>query len=65
MVDRYTKVVLTVIALCLMYLCVTTTLSVGQAHAAGQPANDVVDVNLVQVGGASVYSQPVLVKAAN
>lgn len=51
MVDRYTKVVLTVIAVCLVYLCVTTTMRPQPAVASVRQASSPIDVNLVSVGG--------------
>jgi len=41
MVDRYTKSMLTIIAACLLYLCLHTALSVPPAHAAQSSATDV------------------------
>jgi len=51
MVDRYTKAMLTIIAACLLYLCVRTTFSVSDVHAAVQANKGMVDVNIVRVGG--------------
>jgi hypothetical protein len=44
--DRYTKSMLTIIAACLLYLCLHTALSVPLAHAT---PNDVTDVRIVGV----------------
>ena len=41
MVDRYTKVMLTIIACCLVYLCLHTALSVPAARAAQNLPTDV------------------------
>ncbi len=51
MTDRYTRAVLTVIAVCLLYLCFHTTLSIPDAQAAAQSAKGPIDVNLVRIDG--------------
>lgn len=51
MVDRYTKAVLSVIALCLLYLCFTLPSSTPKAAAATQSSAEPIDVNVVSVAG--------------
>lgn len=51
MVDRYTKVILTIIAVCLVYLCFALPPWLSTAQAATRSAAETVDVNIVSVSG--------------
>jgi uncharacterized membrane protein YeiH len=53
MTDRYTKAVLTVIAVCLVVIAVRGT-GVGTAVAQSGPVHVIVDQFLLQVGGGAV-----------
>lgn len=55
--DAYTKVVLTVIACCLLYFVIRDATVVPPAHA-----STVVDVNIVKVAGNTIYEAAVPVK---
>lgn len=50
-VDRYTRFVLTVIAVCLVWIALRPVTGVPAAHAAGAPQGGRIDVNLVAVNG--------------
>ena len=52
--DVYTRVVLTVIALCLLWLCIGKYIyEVNEAHA---DSSGIVQVDIVKIGGSRVYS---------
>ena len=51
-IDAYTKILLTVIAACLVWIVAKDLTIVAPAHA--QAASAVTDVNIVQIGGAPV-----------
>jgi hypothetical protein len=53
-VDAYTKIVLTIIAGCLVYLVGKDLTVIPSAHAQG--AAPVTDVNIVQIGGSPVLN---------
>ena len=50
-VDRYTKIVLTVIAVCFVWIAFGPVTRVPAAYAAGAPQGGPVDVNIVAVRG--------------
>lgn len=50
-VDLYTKVILSVIALCLIYIVGKDVPLVPEAHATSLSTSQVVDVNIVSVAG--------------
>ncbi len=56
-IDLYTKIVLIVIAICLVVIAFR---SVPKLHA----ENNWTDVNIAAIGGSSVYIRPLPVKAA-
>jgi len=58
MIDKYTKVVLTVIAVCLLWLCFTLTVN-------PVSADDVVNVNIERVGGYRLLSDVIKVECQN
>ena len=58
MIDKYTKVVLTVIAVCLLWLCFTITVN-------PVSADDVVNVNIERVGGYRLLSDVIKVECQN
>lgn len=47
--DRYTKVVLTVIAGCLLWICVRDLNPISEAFAQGAKSSDVINVKIVDV----------------
>ncbi len=47
--DTYTKVVLTVIAVCLVVICLRDVRFVGEAHAVTDRGEDVVKVQIVSI----------------
>lgn len=51
-IDAYTKIVLTVIAGCLLYMVARDLTVIPSAHAQMQPS--VTDVNIVQIAGSTV-----------
>ena len=52
--DRYTKIVLTIIAVCLVWIAFRPVTRVPAAYAAIAPQGGPVAVNIVQVGGSRV-----------
>jgi hypothetical protein len=51
-IDAYTKIVLTVIAGCLLYMVARDVTFVAPAHA--QMGSSVTDVNIVQIAGSAI-----------
>ena len=54
--DTYTKVVLTVIAVCLVLICLRDVRFVGEAHAVTDRREDLVKVQIVSIGEAPYLS---------
>jgi hypothetical protein len=55
--DGYTKAVLSVIAVCLFWLCVRPALVAAPAHAS---ANGRLDVNIAEIGGFRLHQSAAL-----
>jgi len=59
MIDRYTKIILTIIAICLIYLCFKPNVGIRPLQA----GYDTVNFNLAEIGGRHLlYGEAISIK---